>query len=356
MILIVVRVFCCPLWTWLIAAIPPAESMNMSKSKHKSTKRSERPEQFEPSGAGSRKPQPASNPPKPPKPGDHGPQGAPSRHVRTVLSLILVLHLLAVLAPPLNFATRGSGPQLWLYQWLRTYSQLAYLDHGYFFFAPNPGASHLVRYRVEFDDGREPVEDMFPDKTKQSPRLLYHRHFMLAEHLHARYAPPEAPADLPPGEEPAWRDARALYEARWSGFEQHLLAAHQADRIQMFRVEHRPPHPLEFLDGVPLDAPALYADLPELPQPGERRAEPSGAAFGPLGPAPMRPPNDRPLGPIGPLAPTSPLNPFATPPVRRARPLESLESIESIESVESVGPAAPDGRTNQPISEEEAAK
>ena len=35
----------------------------------------------------------------------------------------------------------------------RPYLEAAYLDHGYAFFAPDPGPSHLVRYELEFDDG-----------------------------------------------------------------------------------------------------------------------------------------------------------------------------------------------------------
>ena len=119
--------------------------------------------------------------------------------------------------------------------------RLGDLDHGYFFFAPDPGASHLVRYRAEFDDGREPIAEMFPDKFKQWPRLLYHRHFMLSEHLHASFVPPQPPPGLDPLALPDWRSSRGLYEARWEGFRRHLMRVHGADRVTLTRVEHRPP-------------------------------------------------------------------------------------------------------------------
>lgn len=229
------------------------------------------------------------------------PHAGPGRF-RWLLTLLLLFHGLAVVTPPLNFATTGSGPARWVYDRIQPYVQLAYLDHGYFFFAPNPGASHLVRYRAEFDDDREPVEDMFPDQKKQWPRLLYHRHFMLTEHLHAAYVPPEPPADLESEEARQWRGSRALYESRWEGFVNHLRAKHDADRIEMHRVEHRPPDPLEFLEGTTLADPGLYQDLLETMPPENEESEESDSAQtadradtadaplqGPLGPAPWRP-------------------------------------------------------------------
>lgn len=213
---------------------------------------------------------------------------------RTVVSGVLIVHLVGVIAPPLNFATVGSGPARWLYQTLRPYSQAAYLDHGYFFFAPDPGASHLVRFRAEFEGDREPLVDMFPDKKKQWPRLLYHRHFMLTEHLHAAYAPPVPPPGMDDRGLSEWRAARDIYEARWNGFAQHLKAKYRAKGVHLTRVEHRPPDPLEFLNGRGLDDAELYIDLPETPvnngagQGGEPVGVPPYPAGPPLPNGPLR--------------------------------------------------------------------
>ena len=67
-----------------------------------------------------------------------------------------------------------------------------FLNHGYHFFAPEPAPSTLISFEAERADGTK-VAGHFPSR-KSIPRLLYHRHFMLTEHLHAaelRDAPDE---------------------------------------------------------------------------------------------------------------------------------------------------------------------
>jgi hypothetical protein len=227
------------------------------------------------------------------KEGQHAPVWPP--HRRLAASALIALHVTAVFLPPLAFACRGefgsSSPFAdGLASWLRPYSQLMYLDHGYFFFAPNPGPSHLVRYRAEFDDGRPPVEGTFPHLATQRPRLIYHRHFMLAEYLHALYAPPEPPPEIPiPGEiatsltEPQrtaladqfrrqhaqqvqlWRHQRRQYEAFGRSLAQHLKRSLGASRVTLARIEHRQPTPDEFDVVGRLDWRATYRELPEGP-------------------------------------------------------------------------------------------
>ncbi len=105
-----------------------------------------------------------------------------------VVSLLLLIHITAVFIAPFTFAS-SSGPgsaspfAVGLMNALRAYIDAVYLDHGYFFFAPNPGPSHLVRCRLEYEAGREAEESTFPDRQRHWPRLLYHRHFMLSESL-----------------------------------------------------------------------------------------------------------------------------------------------------------------------------
>lgn len=65
--------------------------------------------------------------------------------------------------------------------------QALYLSHGYRFFAPDPGPSHLLIYRLHYPDG-EVRERRFPDADRISPRLRYHRWFMLSETLFAEHA------------------------------------------------------------------------------------------------------------------------------------------------------------------------
>ncbi|NIO41435.1 MAG: hypothetical protein GTO41_15415, partial [Burkholderiales bacterium] len=73
-----------------------------------------------------------------------------------------------------------------------------FLDHGYRFFAPEPGPGHLVRYEVTTSDGAG-AAGQFPDRDRIWPRLLYHRWFMLSETAFA------ASSSLPsPAEEQRW--------------------------------------------------------------------------------------------------------------------------------------------------------
>jgi hypothetical protein len=57
-----------------------------------------------------------------------------------------------------------------------------FLRHGYRFFAPDPGPTHALIYEIEMVDGTK-TEGHFPDRENTSPRLLYHRWFMLSETL-----------------------------------------------------------------------------------------------------------------------------------------------------------------------------
>jgi hypothetical protein len=168
-----------------------------------------------------------------------------------------------------------------------------YLNHGYAFFAPDPGPNHLVDYKVEFADGRPAVSGRFPDLSKERPRLLYHRHFMLSEALNSRFAPPEfAPEPSPPpltataGERERyaankilydeakrrWQHARRQYEAMRASIEGHLKQAHGGERVKIVRIEHLNADPEDVLfERKPLTAPESYREMPEtLPAGGGR--------------------------------------------------------------------------------------
>ena len=61
-------------------------------------------------------------------------------------------------------------------------------NHGYHFFAPEPGDSTLLAYEAHRADGTV-VSGRIPNRDIV-PRLLYHRHFMLTEQMK------DAPAEL----------------------------------------------------------------------------------------------------------------------------------------------------------------
>jgi len=189
---------------------------------------------------------------------------------RVFVSLLLLFHLTAVFTAPFTFAT-SSGPgmaspfAIRAMNAVRAYIDAAYLNHGYFFFAPNPGPSHLMRARLEFEGGRGAEEVIFPDARRQRPRLLYHRHFMLSESLNSRYAPPVPPPEIvgDRAQLDNWREARRQYELLRDSYRRHLRTVHDARRVDLMRVEHRQPTPFEFEQGLGLDHPGLYRDLPD---------------------------------------------------------------------------------------------
>jgi hypothetical protein len=225
----------------------------------------------------------------PPKLPAAGSWTKPTRQLATVL---ILLHLSAVFVAPFAFAcTTQSGSSPFadgLMGWYRPYVDLLYLNHGYAFFAPDPGSSHLVRYRVDFADARPPIEGVFPDLKTQRPRLLYHRHFMMAESLYNLYTPPEEPLEMPLDRELAgalseskrreleaanrqrhreqvrvWKHRRSQYDSLRNSLEKHLLAVHGGSQVTLTRVEHRPIDPDEFEVFGTLAAPHTYRDLPE---------------------------------------------------------------------------------------------
>jgi hypothetical protein len=217
------------------------------------------------------------------------PAGAWPAWLKVLASALIALHLTAVFWAPLAFASAGSPFTGSVFGVLRPYIDALYLNHGYSFFAPDVGPSRLVRYKVEFADGREPVVGTFPDLATQQPRLLYHRHFMLSEALSNRFVPPAPPPEPTPPPLTAtaaeqtryrlqkeayqqdlaiWQHERRQYEAMWRSFEQHLLAKHGGSKVTLTRVEHRLAQPIEVqYEGRRLDAPDSYRDLPETAPP-----------------------------------------------------------------------------------------
>lgn len=203
-----------------------------------------------------------------------------------------MLQLLAVTAEPLRFFTRsgrGTSPVTDpVRQWLAPLVEFAYLNHGYFFFAPEPGPSHLVEFRFENDKGRS-AHLRIPDRHAQWPRLLYHRHFMLTENLNQLWVPPVDPALAP--QDPLaidWSRDRARYELIRDSMRQHVATRYDAQsEVQVDRIRHELPSIDDVLvRRLRLNDRQFYVTLPDAPL-AELEA-------GPLGP-PV--PSNLPLGP-----------------------------------------------------------
>ena len=216
---------------------------------------------------------------------------------RIGISLLLLIHITAIAIPPFSLQTSGpagtSPVADFLMRTFRPYIDVAFLNHGYAFFAPNPGPSHLLRARITWEPPREPVEETFPDLQEQWPRLLYHRHFMLSEQLNAQFEPPELPQELQQDREilARWSMRRQLYELKRQAFINHLRAKHGTADVELTRVRHRMIDVFEVRDQQKsLDARDTFIDL--------RETGPPAFELPPAGPPPAGPP---PAGPPEPL-------------------------------------------------------
>jgi len=185
-----------------------------------------------------------------------------SPRVRALLSLVVCLHIAAVFVAPFTFNSSpapgmaaASPVGAVLMDWFEPYIDALYLRHGYAFFAPDPGPSHLFRAKLEFDDGREPEELMFPDLRRHRPRLLYHRHFMLSERLIVGYVPAVAPRELvdDPVRMAAWRASRDAYVDYYEQLRQsyiaHLKHRYGAQRVTLTRLEHQILSPADIVEN-----------------------------------------------------------------------------------------------------------
>jgi hypothetical protein len=158
-----------------------------------------------------------------------------------LVNVWLVYHLAAIILAPWSVPPASRLVQN-CWRAVGAYDQLLFLNHGYHYFAPEPGNSTLVAYVLEMPDGslrtgRIPNGDI-------RPRLLYHRHFMLTEYL--------ASDDLSP----------QLRKELVRSMARELCREHQARRVTLSRVTHRLPT-MEFVRaGGALDDPESYTEEP----------------------------------------------------------------------------------------------
>ncbi len=165
--------------------------------------------------------------------------------LRRVVSIMLVFHLLALVVAPLAVTPCSQLSQK-LWSGFRPYLEVLYLNHGYHFFAPDPGPSHLVRYELRFEDGRV-EEGVFPNNAQHRPRLRYHRHFMLSEFLNNLAIDESHPE---------------LFHAVTQSYSEHLRQQHHAAEVRLYLRRHYLPSPQHVSSGKRLDAVELFAERP----------------------------------------------------------------------------------------------
>jgi len=175
------------------------------------------------------------------------PGGSPAATIRVPawVSVLILLHVAAVFIAPCSVSPSS---QLSRAAWfaVHPYLDAAYLNHGYHFFAPEPGPSHLIRYELERADGTT-KRGFFPDRQQHWPRLLYHRHFMLSEHLNALA---ESGA------------SQEQIDVCIASFARHLLNEHDAQTVRLYLMRHLLPRPDEVMSGMRLDDSSLFREKP----------------------------------------------------------------------------------------------
>lgn len=197
---------------------------------------------------------------------------------RTIATLLLLWHLVAVVAAPWAGPPPSELAQK-VIPVFRPYLGAMYLDHGYRFFGPDPPqGSNLVSYKLTMPAGSEQavIKGTFPDRRLHKPRMAYHRHFMITSQVIEWAVPPEddiVPADPPPAffaEAPAedvkqYHGARKDYEQRldqtapaMQSIAEHLLHTHGAESVELTLELHRVPARQSVIEGMQLTDKSLY--------------------------------------------------------------------------------------------------
>lgn len=175
-----------------------------------------------------------------------------SAPARLLFSVLILWHVTAVFLAPLSVppssqlvAEITQQPPM---QW---YLDVLFINHGYQFFAPDPGAGHLIDYEVVDDLGNR-IQGRFPDLRDQWPRLRYHRYFMLAEQ-----------AELPVPDEKIRNEWLRKY---LNAYAHQLIREYDGQSARVRRVIHFPLYRDDALNGMKLDDERTYETQVEVTQ------------------------------------------------------------------------------------------
>jgi hypothetical protein len=212
-----------------------------------------------------------------------------SSFVRFLCSFLLVGYLAVVWLGPLSNPVGSEFLTRPLARWVAPIHRSLFLGHGYRFFGPDPGPSHLLVYRIVNAEG-DLVEYRFPDRDTIWPRLLYHRWFMLSETLYQelnftidQQSFEETQAELSRQIEALqfnrrhrlarriqrerqrietdYRNARTRIEKLLAAIGATLMERHQGTSIEMYLQERTIPFPAAVLTGTKLNDPVFLSDL-----------------------------------------------------------------------------------------------
>jgi hypothetical protein len=118
---------------------------------------------------------------------------------------------------------------------MQCYLDLLYLNQGHSFFAPEVGPGHVLRYEL-FDRSNNLLnQGTLPDKKEHWPRLLYHRHMMLADQ-----------SDVGDNPDPAGGKLKQEY---LKAYGRHLLHSNRSAQTVRVQLYAHWPLPSSFLEN-----------------------------------------------------------------------------------------------------------
>jgi hypothetical protein len=165
----------------------------------------------------------------------HLPSKGGRRFGRLAVNAWLVFHVAAIVIAPAAVSPSSDLVQAG-WELFQPYLQLLDLNHGYHFFAPEPGDSTLLAFEAQRADGTL-VRGRIPN-SQIVPRLLYHRHFMLTEQM---------------------KDAPEALQKEWVGsYAEHLCQKYGAVQVKLTGQIHHLPTMEMVRAGVRLDDPSSY--------------------------------------------------------------------------------------------------
>lgn len=221
------------------------------------------------------------------------PQSTVSPTVKRVASCAILFYLFVLILGPLSNPVGSEHLTRPLAEKVKPIHHALFLGHGYRFFAPDPGPSHLVEYEITKKDGTE-IKGRFPDRDDSShafPRLQYHRWFMLSETIWSEHSmtPPEADflqemkrleslalekkvaghhntasrisAEVEERKR-SYKSTRKRIDDMVRAVARNLIEIHDGEKIRLVVREREIPYPVDVEEGVKLDDPKFLKPNP----------------------------------------------------------------------------------------------
>ena len=205
---------------------------------------------------------------------------------KAAISLALIFYLFLLFIGPLSNPVASEQLIRPIEKTVRPFERALFLGHGYRFFAPDPGPSHLVEYEITKNDGSL-LKGRFPDRDDAQtafPRLQYHRWFMLSETIWSEHSMTPADADFQAQQKQldnlatentiagrrdiasriradkqeqarTYQLTRKRIDDLVRGVAKNLLLMHDGTNIRLYVREREIPFPIEVEQGAKLDNP-----------------------------------------------------------------------------------------------------